>query len=1025
MATTASTTSVQKLYIAYFGRPADAAGLAFYADALDAGTTTVSAIATSFGASTEAATTVALSTSAYVSAVYLQAFGRAYASSTDGTFWTDAITAGTTTKELAMVQILNGASGTDATAVTNKVAVANTYTTAVTTDGKSYAGATAITAAKLVMSGVTSVAATVTSGNTAAAAAVVNLDAVSGGTGSSFLLTSSVDTGAAMTGGAGDDTFTADNTGAAVVTSVADTLTGGAGIDTLNVYSTGATFGAPTLVSIETLNIFDQDDTFDASVLNFGSVNAINLTRGVGGLTLTVGTNVTKIGMTDIVQANSATVLAFGATVTSMILNLNGVTGAQDIDINGTLLTTHNVTASGIASSFNVLDFGAGTTDNITANVKLTTTLIATSASSGGVLTLSGAGAIVVGILDVGYDTVTATAHTGGLTAIIGATVDTVINLGSGADVITASTENTLVATDKLQVDAGAGQDTLILAAAADISTVAEGSHYTNFEVMRLADDFSLLNLASITHFEQTAATSKTLSNLTAVAAGNITVLATQTTSHIYTLADSTGSADVISIKATSATAATGVNMVGLDVVGFETVNIHNGSFTNGTDVTTEFLNDKSDAVTAVNYTGGADTLLNISANTLDVVAVAIDASGITGTGSFEVTMTDNILAGSSITGSLGADQIGISTVEGSTYRGGAGNDAFTLVTASLVQTGNLDNIIDGGAGTDTLTMAGATLTLTDNHFIGIQNMEILNNTGIQAHTIEVGTAFNLAFSDGFTHTTGALTHSQNAVLNYNFGIATVDLTLNIMGGAVDGAVAAEDMTLVTGSGADTIVFNAGVFVGLTGAGASIDVDTGAGADNLDFNGPTTVAQTTNQAIVINMGTGADIVDMVHTSADTDDSTVLYTIDAGDSLATGRDKITGFDVATADIFSDVLIFTGTTVVGTLGTSVNFGTIKSHAISNGVATFDDIETHTTALIANAANLADIVGYIDANTADLDTVAFKFDSTGDGAVDATMVYNNNTTGSLVELAGTTSIVKLLITTAASTVNNLFIS
>ena len=176
MATTASTTSVQKLYIAYFGRPADAAGLAFYADALDAGTTTVSAIATSFGASTEAATTVALSTSAYVSAVYLQAFGRAYVSATDGTFWTDAITNGDTTKELAMVQILNGATGTDATAVTNKVAVANTYTVAVTTDGKTYSGATAITAAKAVMSGVTATASTVTSGNTAAATAVTNLE---------------------------------------------------------------------------------------------------------------------------------------------------------------------------------------------------------------------------------------------------------------------------------------------------------------------------------------------------------------------------------------------------------------------------------------------------------------------------------------------------------------------------------------------------------------------------------------------------------------------------------------------------------------------------------------------------------------------------------------------------------------------------------------------------------------------------------------------------------------------------------
>ena len=177
MATTASSTTVQQLYIAYFGRPADAAGLAYYADALDAGTTTVASIASSFGTSAEAAPIVALSTSAYVSAVYLQAFGRAYDSATDGVFWTDAITAGATTKESAMVQILAGAGGTDITAVANKVAVANTYTTAVTTDSRAYAGATAAAAAKAVLDNVTATASTVTSGNTAAQTAVTALAA--------------------------------------------------------------------------------------------------------------------------------------------------------------------------------------------------------------------------------------------------------------------------------------------------------------------------------------------------------------------------------------------------------------------------------------------------------------------------------------------------------------------------------------------------------------------------------------------------------------------------------------------------------------------------------------------------------------------------------------------------------------------------------------------------------------------------------------------------------------------------------
>ena len=137
MATVASENNVQELYIAYFGRPADPAGLAFYADALDAGTTTIEDIATSFGNSTEAASIVALSTDDYLAAVYLQAFARAYDTAVDGTFWADAINSGATTKELAMIQILDGASaGADADSVANKVTVATTYTTAVTADGK-------------------------------------------------------------------------------------------------------------------------------------------------------------------------------------------------------------------------------------------------------------------------------------------------------------------------------------------------------------------------------------------------------------------------------------------------------------------------------------------------------------------------------------------------------------------------------------------------------------------------------------------------------------------------------------------------------------------------------------------------------------------------------------------------------------------------------------------------------------------------------------------------------------------------
>jgi len=211
MATVASENKVQELYIAYFGRPADPEGLAFYADALDAETTTIEAIATSFGASTEAAPIVALSTDDYLAAVYLQAFARAYDTAVDGTFWADAINSGATTKELAMIQILEGAQGDDALAVVNKVAVASTYTAAVETENKTY-GTDDIAAAQAVLSDVTSDSATVATGNTAAAAAVDDLDDAGDVVtppveGSTFVLTDGRDN---VTGTDNDDTFYGD-----------------------------------------------------------------------------------------------------------------------------------------------------------------------------------------------------------------------------------------------------------------------------------------------------------------------------------------------------------------------------------------------------------------------------------------------------------------------------------------------------------------------------------------------------------------------------------------------------------------------------------------------------------------------------------------------------------------------------------------------------------------------------------------------------------------------------------------------
>ena len=112
-------------------------------------------------------------------------------------------------------------------------------------------------------------------------------------------------------------------------------------------------------------------------------------------------------------------------------------------------------------------------------------------------------------------------------------------------------------------------------------------------------------------------------------------------------------------------------------------------------------------------------------------------------------------------------------------------------------------------------------------------------------------------------------------------------------------------------------------------------------------------------------------------------------------------------------------------IGTLGTHNDYGTIASSSTTAGVALFDDAAGYTTALIISSANLADVVGYMQANTATNDCIAFAYDNNGDGANDGTMVYHNGSTDSLVLLAGLTGVDALITANASAGNGDIFIT
>jgi Ca2+-binding RTX toxin-like protein len=138
MAIQAFFNDVQKLYIAYYQRPADPSGLRFWAQSLEAAGGSLAGIIDAFATSAEATAlygTINASTIGNViDSIYQALFGRA-PDTTGRQYYIDGFTSGRFTAGSIVLDILNGARNADAVAIANKLAVANQFTSAV--DGRS------------------------------------------------------------------------------------------------------------------------------------------------------------------------------------------------------------------------------------------------------------------------------------------------------------------------------------------------------------------------------------------------------------------------------------------------------------------------------------------------------------------------------------------------------------------------------------------------------------------------------------------------------------------------------------------------------------------------------------------------------------------------------------------------------------------------------------------------------------------------------------------------------------------------
>jgi len=136
MASQASLSKVQSLYVAYYGRPADPAGLDFWANEVDAHGHggDVSVIMQDFGNSTEFQARLGnLDTTTLVNNIYLQTFGRN--AEPDGlNFWVNVLANGSQTRIQVAQTIASLATATDLQVLTGRVELASAFTSSLATN---------------------------------------------------------------------------------------------------------------------------------------------------------------------------------------------------------------------------------------------------------------------------------------------------------------------------------------------------------------------------------------------------------------------------------------------------------------------------------------------------------------------------------------------------------------------------------------------------------------------------------------------------------------------------------------------------------------------------------------------------------------------------------------------------------------------------------------------------------------------------------------------------------------------------
>jgi hypothetical protein len=760
---------IQNAYVAFFNRPADVAGLNYWSGYAGSETDLLNTFAVS---DEYTSLYTGLNSTQIVNKVYGNLFGHD-ADLAGLNYWVGKLAAGDLKIGNIADAINKGAQGTDATAVANKTIAATAFTTALDTAAEVVAysaiSASGLASVTAWLSAVTDTAASLTAATSAAGIAAITATVVSNvaATGSTFTLTTGT---TVYTGGTGDDTFIGS---AGVIDGV--TINAGAGDDTL------------------TLSLNSDDDAS-----SFVATDLENLTvRLLSSATAAVAIDLSEVTGLETLTARRVADAAAGVDLTF-----------ENIQDTAIVLTLENISADDVEVTFDFDDsVVTGTADQVTLNVDSVTATTGTasgtaavvlidgdieivnlvSVGDGNVLTLVASGATALNVsggdiefalaLSANIVSVDASEMTGGITLELAATASVSVTGGAGDDSINVSALAAAGTTSTSIVDAGAGNDAIVIDAAAfnfegltidggtgtdtltvtlaaaatavgtSTATVAAISGIETIVIDAsavtgtVAIDLSALGLATaVDTIEIDAGGAGAVIDIENMVAEDLVLSLTgsNTVTLTASLTTTTGTADAISIAIGAAadlngTATTNNVTLNLNLDQFESISLELSSTT----TETIDLDVDSTGATAINIVVGADVTAEVDLTTVANLATLV----LSGSGDVVIdalSLADGVeIDASALSGNLTATVTGTAITDKVSFTGGSGDDVitigdgrFTVAMGAGDDTLTIDSDLtsrdsfDGGTGTDTIVISIATDTSVD---LVAANFEILD----------------------------------------------------------------------------------------------------------------------------------------------------------------------------------------------------------------------------------------------------------------------------------------------------------